>query len=130
MPTTRPNWRREARDYGRGVPSTGGSIRLGLSRRADSDTPAADLIGRVARMQAEWEKILCNIVLPAALTGPRRPGGSGARTFGPGDGDPVNWCSELPDAQSRRQLFGPMAFCLHGCDDLTPARSQVLLRLY
>lgn len=61
------NKRREARDYGRGVPSTGGSIRLGLSRRADSDTLTAGLIGRVAVCRFLVGKISCNRVLPTAL---------------------------------------------------------------
>lgn len=35
----------------------GASIRLGLSRRADSDTPAVDIIGPDCRV--EFGKILC-----------------------------------------------------------------------
>lgn len=46
--TALPNWRREARNYGRDVPSLGASSRLGVSRRADSYTLTADLIGRAA----------------------------------------------------------------------------------
>lgn len=37
---------------------------LGLSRRADSDTLPAGLIGRVAACRSEWEKISCNASCP------------------------------------------------------------------
>lgn len=94
----------------------------------------AGIIGSCCRMQvcSEWEiSCVTRRPLPAALTAPKTASCFRCQDVRPWGRGPGNWCSELLDAHNLGVKFScPMAFCLHGCDDLSPACSQVWLRLY